>query len=127
MRAFNTSDAPSYLDFISAAVESNGLVYTAAIPRRPVSLEIPSGFADQTRLAFENLRATLKAAGTSVESLVKVNVYLADMSDWSEFNELYRDFVSLDPPPMRVAAQVALNNGYLIELDVIAEAASAKS
>jgi enamine deaminase RidA (YjgF/YER057c/UK114 family) len=45
------------------------------------------------------------------------------MANWAEFNEIYKEFINQARPPMRVAVQIAgLNNGYLVELDIIAEA-----
>ncbi|MBB5167527.1 RidA family protein [Mycobacterium sp. AZCC_0083] len=115
----------NYLAFISPVVESGGFVFTAAIPREPETLRIPETFREQVELTFANLSSALGAAGTSVEKLVKVNVYLGDIQNWAEFNTLYEKFVSQAQPPMRVAMQVALNNAYMVEIDVIAEAGGA--
>jgi 2-iminobutanoate/2-iminopropanoate deaminase len=122
MRRISTKNAPGYLPFLTQGMVSNGLLFAAAIPRDPETLDIPITFDEQVRLSFTNLKAVLDADGLSLDSLVKVNVYLSDMKNWAEFNEIYKDFVNLDLPPMRVAVQIAgLNNGYLVELDVIAE------
>lgn len=122
MKAFSTPRAPGYLPFITQAMSARGLLFTAAIPREPESLEIPGSFGEQVRLTMKNLGAVLEAAGLDFDNLVKVNVYLSDIANWSEFNEIYQEFINLECPPMRCAVQIAgLNNGYLIELDVIAE------
>ncbi|GAA4555517.1 RidA family protein [Pseudonocardia xishanensis] len=122
MKQISTSDAPGYLPFLTQGMVSNGLLWAAAIPRDPKTLDIPATFEEQVRLSFRNLAAVLDAAGLTLDSLVKVNVYLADMADWAAFNEIYKEYVNLSLPPMRCAVQIAgLNNGYLIELDVIAE------
>lgn len=124
MRRVSTDRAPAYLPFITQAMVSNGLLYAAAIPRDPQTLDIPARFDDQVRLAFENLTAVLAADGLDLTSLVKVNVYLSDIANWARFNEIYTEFVDAECPPMRVAVEVArLNNDYLVELDIIAEAA----
>lgn len=124
MRTVSTPNAPAYLPFMAQAMVSGGpLLFAAAIPREPGTLEIPETFAEQVRLSFRNLTEVLKADGLGLDALVKVNVYLSDMANWAEFNEIYVEFVNPDRPPMRVAVQIAgLNNGYLVELDVIAEA-----
>ena len=123
MRQVSTEHAPAYLPFLAQGMVSNGFLFTAAIPRDPKSLAIPETFEEQVRLSFANLKAVLDADGLGMEALVKINVYLSDMANWAEFNEIYKEFINQARPPMRVAVQIAgLNNGYLVELDVIAEA-----
>lgn len=123
MRRVSTEHAPAYLPFLTQAMVSRGLLFAAAIPREPQSLSIPDTFDQQVRLAFRNLRAVLQADGLDLDALVKVNVYLSDIADWPEFNEIYAEHINADCPPMRVAVQIArLNNDYMVELDVVAEA-----
>jgi 2-iminobutanoate/2-iminopropanoate deaminase len=123
MRQVSTEHAPAYLPFLAQGMVSSGFLFTAAIPRDPKSLAIPETFEEQVRLSFANLKAVLDADGLGMEALVKINVYLSDMANWAEFNEIYKEFINQARPPMRVAVQIAgLNNGYLVELDVIAEA-----
>lgn len=61
---------------------------------------------DQTRQALENLSEVLKEAGSSMEKVVKVNVYLQNMDDFTQVNEVYASFFTKEPPA-RAAVQVA--------------------
>lgn len=122
LRAIATAEAPAYVPFISQGVISKGLLFASAIPREAGTLHIPPTFREQVNLVLRNLEAVLNGGGCSMSALVKVTVYLADIDDWSVFNEYYRTRVDPDVPPARCAVQIAgLNNGYLIELDVVAE------
>jgi 2-iminobutanoate/2-iminopropanoate deaminase len=123
MRQVSTEHAPAHIPFIAQGMVSNGFLFTAAVPRDPKSLAIPETFGEQVRQSFANLKAVLDADGLGMDAVVKVNVYLSDIANWAEFNEIYKEFIDQARPPARVAMQIAgLNNGYLVELDVIAEA-----
>lgn len=75
---------------------------------------------DQTRQAMENVAAVLDAGGSSLDQILKVTVYLKDMDDFSDFNEVYATFFDDDPPARAALAAAELPLGALIELDVIA-------
>jgi 2-iminobutanoate/2-iminopropanoate deaminase len=75
--------------------------------------------AEQTQHTLENVRALLEAAGASFDDVVRMNVYLADIADYDEFNRMYAELVNTDPRPTRttVGAQLA---DILIEIDCVA-------
>ena len=75
-------------------------------------------FREQAELTFRNVGAILAAAGASWGDVVKVNVYLADMADFAELNDVYRQFVTA-PYPARTTVQTGLNR-IAIEVDCIA-------
>lgn len=116
-----TENAPAYLSFMAQGIVANGFLFTAAIPRDAKTLDIPTAFDDQAHLAFRNLQAVLEAAGCTYANLVKLNVYLSNMADWARMNDVYRQYINEERPPVRCTVQIAgLNNNYLIELDAIA-------
>jgi 2-iminobutanoate/2-iminopropanoate deaminase len=77
----------------------------------------------QTRRVFENIRAILQAAGSSLEHVVKCNVYLRDINDFAAMNEVYQTFFS-PPFPARTTIQAgALPGGIAVEIECIARKA----
>ena len=121
-RAVSTTKAPRAIGAYSQAIRSDGLIFCSG----QVALDSATGelvgesVADQTRRCMENLSAVLEAAGAGLESVVKVNAYLTDMNDFAEFNEVYGEFFS-DEPPARAAIGVAgLPKGARVEIECIA-------
>jgi 2-iminobutanoate/2-iminopropanoate deaminase len=89
-------------------------------PVDPRTGELQLGsFAEQATLAFQNVTTLLEAAGTSWEHAVKVGVFLADLGDFAEMNEIYKGFLK-EPYPARTTVQAVLSPGMLIEVDCIA-------
>lgn len=118
----STDHAPAALGPYSQAISANGLIFCSGqIPVDPASGELVGGsIGDQTRRCMENLAAVLAAAGSDLGKLVKVNVYLADIADWPEFNDAYEVFVG-DRPPARAAIGVgALPKGARVEVECVA-------
>ena len=121
MRLIRTDDAPAYLSFMAQGIVANGFLFTVTIPRDAKTLKIPLTFEEQADVAFRNMEAVLKAGGSGWDRLVKLAVYLGDIGNWSKMNDVYKRYINLDNPPVRVTIQVAgLNNDYMIELDAIA-------
>jgi 2-iminobutanoate/2-iminopropanoate deaminase len=117
-----TDEAPQAIGPYSQAISSGGLVFCSGqIPLDPASGELVEGsIADQTRRCMQNLDAVLKAAGSGLDRLLKVTVFLTDMSDYAEFNDAYGAFTS-EPPPARAAVAVAaLPKGARIEIECVA-------
>jgi 2-iminobutanoate/2-iminopropanoate deaminase len=76
----------------------------------------------ETKQVFENLKTVLKAAGSSLDKVVKCNVYLRDINDFAAMNEVYRSY--FEPPyPARTTIQAgALPLGFAVEIECIAKA-----
>jgi len=88
-------------------------------PVDPESSELRLGsFREQAELTFQNIGTLLEAAGTLWEYVVKVNAYLADLGDFAEFNEVYKQYLT-EPYPARTTVQSGLNR-IAIEVDCIA-------
>ena len=118
----HTGDAPKAIGPYSQAVKAGGLVYCSGqIPLDPSTMTVVDGsVADQTRRVLENLGAVLKAAGSSLDEVVKTTVFLLDMNDFVEMNSAYGEFFS-DDPPARATVQVArLPKDVAVEIDCIA-------
>ena len=74
---------------------------------------------EQARQAFENLRRCLEAGGASLDDVLKVTAFLADLADFESYNEVYRQYFS-PPYPARTTVQAGLAPGLLIEVEALA-------
>ena len=123
-KIINTSNAPAAIGAYSQAVKvtNNGqTVYVSGqIPLDPQSMEVVSeDFEMQTRQVFTNLFSVINAAGGSLQSIVKLNVYLIDLSKFSILNDVMQELLK-QPFPARAAVQVsALPKQVQIEIDAV--------
>lgn len=120
-RAINTPEAPAAIGPYEQAVAVGGLVFLSGqIPLEADSGELTSpAFADQAAKVFDNLAAVAQAAGGSLEQIVKITLYLTDLSNFSTVNEIMAARFA-NSLPARAAVQVsALPRGAQIEADAI--------
>ena len=118
----HTDDAPKAIGPYSQAVKAGGLVYCSGqIPLDPSTMTLLEGsVAGQTRRVLCNLDAVLKAAGSSLDEVVKTTVFLRDMNDFAEMNSAYGEFFNKQAPA-RATVQVArLPKDVAVEIDCIA-------
>ena len=122
MKQINSSNAPAAIGPYSQAIEVNGFIYASGqLPIDVNTGKFPEGgIKEQTRQSLTNVKAILEEAGLTLKNVVKTTVYLADMSDFGEMNEIYSQFFS-EPFPARSAVAVkALPKGAMVEVEVIA-------
>jgi 2-iminobutanoate/2-iminopropanoate deaminase len=81
---------------------------------------VEGGMGAETRQTLENIRAILAAAGAGLEDVVKVQVFVTDMTRFAEMNQVYREFFPADPPSRITVGCSALALGALVEIDCIA-------
>ena len=84
-------------------------------PVDPETGTMPYDFADQVRQTLKNVRTILGAAGSSIDEVVKVNAYVTDLTRFQEFNEVYKEFFTHDPPARTTVGTSLL--GFLVEID----------
>ncbi len=112
-------NAPEPAGPYSHAVVANGFVYISGQgPMQPGTGEMPDSFEEQVRLTLNNLKTILEAAGSSLDHVVKVNAYITDLTRFSEFNEVYKEFFQNAPPARTTVATALL--GMLVEVDCVA-------
>ncbi|KAA3641532.1 MAG: RidA family protein [Proteobacteria bacterium] len=120
-KIISTEKAPAAIGTYSQAVVHGNVLYTSGqIPIDPASGEmLGPDFVQQAHQVFKNLQAVAKAANTSLDHALKLNVYLQDLNDFVALNEVMSKYLS-EPYPARAAIQVArLPKDSLIEIDAI--------
>ena len=80
---------------------------------------VPGGIAEQTRQALENVRSCLRAAGCELADVVKVTAFLADLSEFAGYNDVYGGYFDA-PYPARTTVQAGLPAGLLVEIEAVA-------
>jgi len=117
-----TDKAPAAIGPYSQAVIHNNIVYCAGqIPLDPISMDvIQGGVKKQTRQVMENLKQVLLEAGTSFGKVVKCSIFLDDMGDFKEVNEIYSEFFGENPPARETVAVETLPKHVKVEISCIA-------
>lgn len=118
-----TTNAPSAPGLLSQAVISNGIIYVAGQIHCTSDGKLVEGSTEEkVHQIMKNLAEILKAAGADFSHVLKVNVYVTDISELPKLNELYKTYFTIEPLPVREAVCVkALPLGASIEMSLIAE------
>ena len=118
-----SSRAPKALGPYPHARRVGNLVFLSGIgPRHPKTEAIPAGIEAQTRACIENVKAILEDAGSALEKVVDVTVFLTDIDrDFAAFNRVYGEYFGEIRPTRTTVGVVALPVPISIELKVIAE------
>ncbi len=122
MQKISTPNAPAAIGPYSQGIKCNGMLYASGqIPLNPATgTLVEGGIEAQAHQAFQNVKALVEAAGTSMSNVVKVTVFMADMNDFATVNGIYAQYFS-EPYPARSAVAVkSLPKGALLEVEVIA-------
>lgn len=123
MKKIETKEAPGAVGPYSQGIETEGFLYVSGqLPVDPntgkmVAMEIKV----QTERVIENLKAVLAAAGADLSQVVRCDVFLADMNDFKDMNEVYASIFVTDPKPARQAVEVGrLPLDAMVEISCIA-------
>ena len=129
MEFVSTRNAPTPAGHYSQAVIHNDLVFVSGqLPVNPETMpdgrqaseKVVSSIEEQTLLALNNLNAILEAAGSSINRVMKVTVYISDISLWGRVNAVYSDFFKDHMPARAVVPTKELHFGFQIEIEAIA-------
>ena len=105
----------------SPAIVHNGLLYVSGqLPLDANGVAQLGSIEEQTRLCMKNLETILKAGGSDLHHILKVNVFIADIANWARFNEIYASIMGDHRPARIVVPCGLLNRGCEIEIDCIA-------
>jgi len=118
----STEKAPAAIGPYSQAVRVGELLFTSGqIPLIPGSMELVTGdIQAQTKQCMENIKAILEEAGTSMDNCIKLSIFIKDMGQFGQINEVYGTYFQ-ENPPARACVEVArLPKDVDIEIEAIA-------
>lgn len=117
--------APAAIGPYSQAVAAGPWVWCSGqIPLDPATGQLVGGSIEaQARRVFENLSAVLRAAGSSLDRVVKTTVFLADLGDFATLNAVYAEYFGEVPPARSTVQVAALPRGARVEIEAVALAA----
>ena len=117
-----TDQAPKAIGPYSQAIKAAGLIFTSGqVAIDPATQQVVAGdVAAQTERVLKNLAAVLKAAGSSLEKVLRCTVFLKNMGDFAAMNEVYGRYFSQAPPARSTVEVARLPKDVLVEIDVIA-------
>lgn len=119
-----TDNAPAAIGPYSQAIRVGDLIFTAGQGGLvPGTKEFAgSDIASQTRQTMQNIKAILEAAGSCMDHVLKSTVFLQDIKEFAQMNEVYAEFFAKDPPARSTVQAAALPLGARVEIEVVAEA-----
>ncbi len=117
-----TKEGPQAIGPYSQAIRVNGFIFVSGqVAIDPANQQFIAGdIAAQTDRAIKNLAGILKAAGSSLEKVVRATVFLKNMNDFAAMNEVYGKYFSSAPPARSTVEVARLPKDALVEIDVIA-------
>ncbi|HKP81575.1 MAG TPA: RidA family protein [Pyrinomonadaceae bacterium] len=117
-----TENAPAAIGPYSQAIKAGGFVFVSGqVGFDPQTGQfVAGGIAEQTEQVLKNLSAVLEAAGSSLDQVVKTTVFLADMKEFAEMNEVYARYFSEPPPARATVAAAGLPRDARVEIEVVA-------
>lgn len=118
----STTKAPGAVGPYSQAVKYGDMLYTAGqIALHPETGQmVEGGIKEQTHQVFANLKAVLEASGTGLENVIKTTVFIIDMNQFGDVNEVYGDYFAEDYPARSCVEVSRLPKDALVEIEVIA-------
>jgi len=117
-----TDQAPGAVGPYSQGIAADGFVFTAGqVPINPASGKVEATtIEDQTRQVLTNIDAVLHAAGSGLDRVVKMTVFMTDLADFQAMNGVYAEFFPSNPPARSAVQVVALPLGVQIEMEAVA-------
>lgn len=121
MEFIATDKAPAAIGPYSQGVKVNGMFYSSGqIALTPAGEMLGDDVVLQTKQVFANLKAVLEAAGSSLDRVVKVMAFVADINDFATVNEIYAEAFGDHKPARSLVAAKTLPKNALVEIEVIA-------
>ena len=122
MQFINTDQAPAPGGHYSQGIVHNDVLYVSGqLPIDPDSGEKKHGAIEQEAIqVLENLEGVLEAAGSSKDKVLRVTLYISDVTLWDEVNKVYAEFFGNHKPARTVVPSGELHHGFKIEIDAIA-------
>lgn len=117
-KIIHTSDAPEAIGPYSQAVVHNDIIYCSGqIGLDPDSMEFAGpDVTSQAKQVMENLKAVLEEAGSGFDKVIKCGIYLDDMDNFAEVNEIYGSYFGSEPPARETVAVKTLPKNCKVEI-----------
>lgn len=122
INVIETKNAPPPLGHYAQAIQYAGLIYVSGqLGRGPEMTDVEAGDIEvQTRRCFGNILTIIQSAGSSVNQLLKVNIFISDIAQWPTVNRVYSEMIGFHRPARIVVPTPVLHYGALLEIDAIA-------
>lgn len=121
MKTIYTKNAPDAIGPYSQGIVVNNLFYSSGqIPLTAEGDLVDGTVQEQTHQVFKNLKAVLKEAGASLETVVKATVFIKDMNQFPLINEVYGEYFDTHKPARSCVEVARLPKDVLVEIEVIA-------
>ena len=117
----STDQAPAAIGTYSQAVKVDNTIYLSGqIPLHPATMEVvQGGIEPEIKRVFDNLTAVCEAAGGSLQDIVKLNIFLTDLSNFPTVNEIMAEYFQTPYPARAAIGVAALPKGVGVEMDAI--------
>lgn len=122
IKKIETHDAPIPAGHYSQAVVAGGFVFISGqLPVVPVTGEKLTGsIEEQAQQVFANIAAIAVAAGSSIDKIIKMTIYVSDVKHWPAVNKVFAEFFGSNKPARAIVPAGELHHGFLIEAEAIA-------
>jgi 2-iminobutanoate/2-iminopropanoate deaminase len=121
MKVVQTNQAPAAIGPYSQGIIVNNLFYSSGqIPLTAEGVLVEGGIKEQAHQVFQNLNAVLSEAGASFDTVVKATVFIKNMDDFADLNEVYGEYFSVNKPARSCVEVARLPKDVLVEIEVIA-------
>ncbi|MVP02176.1 RidA family protein [Paenibacillus lutrae] len=121
MRIIATQEAPAAIGPYSQAIHIGNMVFTSGqIPLNAEGQVVEGDVVEQTHQVFRNLQAVLQEAGTSLQHVVKATVFIKDMNQFGQINEVYASYFGEHKPARSTVEVARLPKDVLVEIELIA-------
>lgn len=121
MKAVSTNNAPAAIGPYAQGIIVNNMFYSSGqIPLTAAGELVDGDITAQTNQVFENLKAVLKEAGSSLDQVVKTTVFMKDMNDFADMNEVYATHFGTHKPARSAVEVARLPKDVQVEIEVIA-------
>ena len=116
-----TDKAPAAIGPYAQGVQAGGLIITSGqLPIDPATGAFPEGIEAQTKQSLTNVKAILAEAGVDMSHVIKTTVFLNDMNDFAEMNQVYASFFEKEAPARSAVEVARLPKDALVEIEAIA-------
>jgi len=121
MKAIHTENAPAAIGPYSQGIIVNNMFYSSGqIPLTAEGTLVEGDIEEQTHQVFKNLQAVLKEAGASLETVIKATVFIKNMDEFAQVNEVYGEYFHTHKPARSCVEVARLPKDVSVEIEVIA-------